>query len=187
MIQIEPLSTNNFDAYSLDYFDRRQQVQKQYRWLDNRYRAIELPVFIDWGIDKRRSIARDMLGTDRVSFLAFDDGKIVGFISLLTELEGKRMILDALQVAYGYRGKGIGKLLWEEGRKAAKEYGAEEIYISVFSAEDTVEFYRSCGAVETDSPIEKIANATAHDIQMVCRVTQEEENADDFPITMVIE
>ena len=55
-----------------------------------------------------------------ISYLALEEGKIIGFMSLVKKLISERMILDLIQVDKNFRGQGIGRILWE---KAVEEAG----------------------------------------------------------------
>lgn len=80
------------------------------------------------------------------------------------------MILDMMHVSAALRGKGLGRRLFEKGRTEARKAGADELYISACSSEETVAFYRAMGAKITDSPIKEMAEEEPFDLQMTCKV-----------------
>jgi len=85
------------------------------------------------------------------------------------------MILDMMQVSSEYRGQGIGRQLFEEGkaeaRKAeARKAGAKALYISACSSEETIAFYRAMGSNLATNPIKEIAEEEPFDLQMTCLV-----------------
>ena len=55
----------------------------------------------------------------------------------------------------------------DEARKA----GAQALYISACSSEETIAFYKAMGAKMTDCPIKEIAEDEPYDVQMVCYVS----------------
>lgn len=56
---------------------------------------------MDWTIDKKREVARDLVNFNYISYLALDENKIVGFMSLVKKLASNRMILDLFQFNKG--------------------------------------------------------------------------------------
>ena len=67
-------------------------------------------------------------------------------------------------------GWGIGRKLFDEGKKEARKAGAEALYISACSSEETIVFYKAMGAELTDCPIKEIAESEPYDLQMICSV-----------------
>lgn len=95
---------------------------------------------------------------------------MVGFIGLKKDLVEPYMILDLMQVSATCRGQGIGRKLFDVGKEEARKAGAEALYISACSSEETIAFYKAMGAELTDCPIKEIAEAEPYDLQMVCYV-----------------
>lgn len=85
-------------------------------------------------------------------------------------MQGDRIVLDMMQVSQNYRRQGIGKKLFQQAKEKAKKIGAKQLYISAFSSEDTIKFYKLMGCKITDNPITKIAEDEPFDIQMVCDI-----------------
>jgi len=56
-----------------------------------------------------------------------------------------RYNLMGLWVSHHYRGRGIGKTLFQLMAKAARERGAKALYVSATPSENTVRFYQSLG------------------------------------------
>ena len=168
MIKIELLSKDNFHSDSLDHYQRKQEVKKVYRKQDRAYVLVDCVYTEDWDAGKRRSVAKTISGDDYITYLALDEDRVVGFISLLKQLEGPCMILDMMQVSAEYRGLGIGGQLFCKGKEEARKAGAEALYISACSSEETIAFYKAMGCRLTDFPIKRIADAEPYDLQMVC-------------------
>ena len=95
---------------------------------------------------------------------------MVGFIGLKKELIESYMILDMMHVSATCRGQGIGRKLFDIGKEEARKAGAEALYISACSSEETIAFYKAMGAELADCPIKEIAEAEPYDLQMVCYV-----------------
>ena len=112
---------------------------------------------------------------DMIAWLALDGQKVVGFIGLQKAPVGTCMILDVIQVSAAYRGQGIGRKLFEIGRREARKAGAEALYISACPAEETIAFYFAMGAKPAESPIREIAEAEPDDLQLICPLLPDRE------------
>lgn len=170
MIKIELITDKNFNEHSLDEYERKQEVKRVYRKAGDEYVLTELPYTEDWDAEKKRSVARDILSPEYISYAAFDEDIVAGFISLKKQLWGEYMILDVIQVSAQYRGKGIGRRLFEHGIAEAKSAGAKALYISACSSEETIAFYRAMGAELADEPIREIVEEEPFDLQLVCPI-----------------
>ena len=170
MIRIELLSAENFKQDSLDNYPRKQDVKKVYRKLGGEYILEDCVYTEDWNMEKRRSVAKDISGDDYVTYLAIENDEVVGFIGLKKELIESYMILDMVQVSAACRGQGIGKKLFDSGKEEARKAGAEALYISACSSEETIAFYKAMGAELADCPIKEIAEKEPYDLQMICYV-----------------
>lgn len=164
----ERITPKNLAETGLDGFIRTQVVARSYRrGEDGIYRLQETPFTDDWTPERKREKARELTGADRIAFGAFENGRIAGFSCLLRALSGERAILDSMHVSKEFRRKGIGRRLFFLAAEAARQMGAEEMYISACSSEETVAFYRAMGAEVTDSPIRELAEDEPFDLQMV--------------------
>lgn len=170
MINFELLSEKNFNAHSLDFYERKQEVKRVYRKKESGYTLVDMPYIEDWSLDKKRQVAADISSDEYISFLALDDGKVIGFVGLLKRLNNEYMILDLMHVSQMYRGKGIVRKLFSLAKQEAKKARAKAIYISACSSEETIAFYKAMGAELTDDPIKEIADEEPYDLQMICNV-----------------
>lgn len=170
LIKIELLSETNFCIKSLDMFNRKQDVNKVYRRTDGDYALVECKYTEDWDLNKKRSVAKRISSDECIAYLALENDKVVGFIGLLKQLKGPYMILDMMQVSSEYRGQGIGRRLFEAGRYEAEKRGAEALYISACSSEETIAFYKAMGSGPAVKPINEIAREEPFDLQMTCPV-----------------
>ena len=170
MINIELLSKTNFCIKSLDLYIRKQEVNKVYRKTDGEYTLVDCKYTEDWDLNKKRSVAKLISGDEYITYIALDNDKVVGFIGLLRELKGLYMILDMMQVSSECRGQGIGRRLFEVGMDEARKKGAQALYISACSSEETIAFYRAMGSELASSPIKEIAEKEPFDLQMICPV-----------------
>ncbi|MGN0650890.1 MAG: GNAT family N-acetyltransferase [Oscillospiraceae bacterium] len=168
MINIELLTKENFNENSLDYFERRQEVRRVYRKSENGHELVELPYIEDWDIEKKRQVAKDISSTDYISYIATDGSTVIGFIGLIKQLNNRYMILDLMQVSAAYRGKGIGGKLFSIAKEEAAKAGANALYISACSSEETIAFYKAMGAEHANPTIPEIAENEPFDLQLMC-------------------
>ena len=170
MIKIEQVTEKNFNENSLDNYVRTQEVKKVYRKQGEEYVLVEMPYVEDWTLEKKRSVAKDICSKEYISYIALDDEKVVGFIGLKKQLVGEYMILDMMHTSAGYRGKGLGRKLFELGKETARKAGAKALYISACSSEETIAFYKAMGAAVTKDTIKEIEEDEPYDLQMSCKV-----------------
>lgn len=170
MIKIELLSETNFCLESLDLYNRKQDVNKVYRRIDGEYELVECKYTEDWDLNKKRSVAKQISCDEYITYLALENGMVVGFIGLLRKLKGPYMVIDIMQVSSECRGQGVGRRLFEIGKEEARRAGASALYISACSSEETIAFYRAMGSELASNPIKEIAEDEPFDLQMICPV-----------------
>lgn len=172
MIVIERLSRANFDAHSLDHFVRHQWVEECWRNVDGTWKLMPISFTEDWSAEQRREIAADVavhMERDQTAFGAFDGRKIVGFVTVSHEFFGstaKYAELVCFQVSEPYRRMGIGRRLFRSACEAAKELGAEKLYISGHSARESQAAYRALGCVHAEEINRKLAAEEPYDVQL---------------------
>ncbi len=121
-------------------------------------------------LNKKRSGSKHLRCDDYIKYIDLDNDRVVGFIGLLKQRKGRYMILDMMQVSSECRGLGIGRRLFEVGKDEARKNGAEALYISACSSEETIAFYRAMGSDLAVNPIKEIAEEEPFDLQMMCPV-----------------
>lgn len=162
-MKLEKISNESID---LDDFDRRQEVKRVYVNENGQCVLKDQAWTMDWSLERKRQVAADLLSDESICYAAYDGGKIIGFVSVLKKLIGCRMVLDMIQVDRSFRGRGVGRKLWNQAVAEAAAAGAKELYISACCAEETVNFYKAMGAAVTAEPIPALAEAEPYDIQM---------------------
>ena len=125
-MKIEKIKKAVFSEINLDEFNRQQKITRIYGRKDEKYVLEEQPGVMDWSIDKKREVAYDLVDSKYISYLALEEDRIVGFMSLVKKLVSERMILDLIQVDKEFRGRGIGRILWEKAVEEAQLNGAKE-------------------------------------------------------------
>lgn len=79
---------------------------------------------------------------DRLIFVAEDEGKVIGFLSVINKKELQTIYLDDYCVNDSYRGKGIGSKLMNMSFEFAKQQGYDQVITHVESANtESIEFY----------------------------------------------
>ena len=112
-------------------------------------------------------------GGGGAAFGAFSGGEVVGFAALAGERLGSRgqyADLALFYVSEPHRGRGVGGALFRLACAAAREAGAEKLYISAHSAAEVVAAYRALGCVEAEESDAHHAAAEPWDVQMELRL-----------------
>ncbi len=166
MIEIKQADRSNFTGTSLDSFDRFQEVRNVYRTENGQLILKAQPFTETWSPERRREKAAEILSGKYLTFCAFDGDAVVGEIMLIPELNRNRLIIDSFHVSRACRRQGIGRRLIETVLDHARRRGAEALYASCCSAEETVRFYQAMGFEPSRNPIPELAEAEPYDIQM---------------------
>ena len=169
-IEIKRADRSNFTEFSLDSFDRFQEVQNVYRLENGRLVLKKHPFTETWSPERRREKAAEILSGRYITYCAFYGDTVVGEIMLIPELNENRLIIDSFHVSRAYRRHGIGRRLLEAARDYAKSRGAAALYASCSSAEETIRFYMAMGFELSEHPITGCVKDEPFDIQMECRL-----------------
>ena len=103
-------------------------------------------------------------------FGAFEAGKLVGVAVLDSRFIGRdrdQLQLKFLHVSHGYRGTGLGRVLFEQAVGRAREMGARALYISATPSENTVGFYQRLGCMVANEVDEALYELEPDDIHLV--------------------
>ena len=171
-LRFERLTKQNFDEHALDAFVRHQEVTQCWRRIDGEWRLLPIRFTEDWNLQECRRIAGNIAGkldADIVGYGAFDEGIVVGFITIGTACFGSRgqyVQLAEFEVSEDYRGMKIGKQLFALGCEAARALGAGKLYISAHSSMESQEAYRALGCVHAEEINAALAEAEPCDVQM---------------------
>ncbi len=105
------------------------------------------------------------------TFLGVFDGKALVGIGVLESARvgsaGDQIQLAYLYVSRAYRGRGVGRQLFEALASRAREAGANALYVSATPTENTVDFYlnRGCGLAPEPDP--RLLAAEPDDIHLL--------------------
>jgi GNAT superfamily N-acetyltransferase len=113
-----------------------------------------VPSFFGWAEDRSERALRRALADPREMLLVADDGKVRGLSHVLLfdtpEGEGRRPMrrahLDSLVVTASHRRRGVGRALLEASRSWAKQRGASQLVLTVWTGNRAAEqFYAKLG------------------------------------------
>jgi len=103
----------------------------------------------------------------------FDDSRLIGLAVLESQRIGRnrdKLQLKFLHVSRDYRGKGLGKRLFELAKITARERGARRMYVSATPSEHTIHFYLRRGCTVTAEPDPELFALEPEDIHLECDV-----------------
>lgn len=170
-IRIERLTTENFNCRSLDGFVRHQEVKACWRMVDGEKRLLPVCFTEEWEPPRLRQEAEELIALHakgRPVYLALSGEAVVGFASLGGRLGSALQYVQLLSfhVTAAERGKGVGRRLFSAFCEAAAEEGAEKLYISAHSSEESQAAYRALGCVDALEPDAELVAEEPCDIQM---------------------
>lgn len=171
-IRYDRLGKENFDEQSLDRFLRHQTVEECWRNQEGEWRLLPIRFLEDWSLEQRREIAGDVakhMETDQTAFGAWDENRVVGFVTVAHRLFGRTANyaeLVCFQVSEDYRGQGIGRQLFALAAAEADRLGADKLYISAHSSKESQAAYRALGCVPAKEINEALAAEEPCDVQM---------------------
>lgn len=161
-MKIKRLKLEDIKEDFLNGFNRDQNITKCWRFEDGEWVIKDIAFKEHWDnsrkIEKTREI-RDELKNGATLIAVYDKNRLVGLATVGSEKFGSKsqyVQLIKLYVNKDDRGKGIGSKIFEEIIKAAKETGAEKLYISASSAIETTAFYLAMGCTDTEEINEKL-------------------------------
>lgn len=140
--------------------------------MDGNWALMPVSFVEDWSPEERRSIAADVqkhMGKDQSAFGAFDGDKLAGFITVSHDFFGasaRYVELVCFQVSEPYRKQGIGKTLFAMVCEEARRLGAEKLYISGHSSQESQAAYKALGCVHAKEPNQKLAEEEPWDVQL---------------------
>lgn len=171
-IKFERLAKQNFNKYSLDAFVRHQDVTQCWRNVDGEWKLLPIKFTEEWDLEECRSIAKNIsenLDENILGYGAFEDGALVGYITIGTYFFGSRgqyVQLVEFEVSENFRGRKIGKRLFGLGCDAARTLNAEKLYISAHSSKESQAAYKALGCVHAKEINAKLAEEEPCDVQM---------------------
>jgi len=150
-----PLSAGEMNRELFAFFIRRQEVTMCRRRVGLSWRMVYCPFVDDWTEEQllhQIHHLQTVLHSGGAVFGAFADGVLKGFSAVAGKPlgpDGAYRDLLSLHVSADCRGRGLGRMLFEHCAQWAREDGAQKLYISAHSAQETQAFYAAMGCVDT--------------------------------------
>lgn len=170
-VRVMSLTDAGFHTFSLDGFIRHQIVKRCWRNTSVGWRLMPVVFTEDWDADRLRAEAAELLEMHAEGipvFVAKAGDTVVGFAALGGRLGscGQYMELSSLQVTEPWRGCGVGRQLFRMACDAARAAGAQKLYISAHSSEESQAAYRAMGCVHAQECDPAHAASEPFDVQM---------------------
>lgn len=171
-ITYQELNKDDLRMDILDKFNRYQKVTRCWRKQNDRWVITGHPFIDDWNLKEKRDVVSEMVrcaGNGGTVYGAVADGTVIGFACISADFFGtksKYADLLFLHVSAGHRRQGIGRQLFQLAAGSARRMGAEKLYISAHSAEESQAFYRGIGCVDAVEINQALAEKEPFDCQL---------------------
>lgn len=172
MVAIKRLDRSQIENNMLDAFQRDQRTTKvlvnESGTLVEKEDAFE----DEWTVTRKREIVqhfRHVIDQGGAVIIANEDAAVVGFAVIEPGEFGQHSRyreLSYIHVSREHRGKGIGKDLFSVVLDAAKQLGADKLYIGAHPSIETQSFYSHMGCVLAEEIHEEIYMREPRDIQL---------------------
>lgn len=177
LFELRELRAEDLRPELLSGFDRRQEVRRVFRLVDGKKTLRDNPFVDDWDAEHKRLVVEEdftrCLAGGGFVLGAFRSGELVAFASMPRRLLGRsRRYAELMQlhVSRSLRHSGLGRRLFLACADKARAWGAESLYISAHSAEETQAFYEAMGCVPAAEIDERLAALEPWDLQLEYRL-----------------
>lgn len=151
------LAENQITSDFLAGFDRYQEVTHCWRRQDGQWKLLPIAFIEQWDEEELRKTSLDLkrIAKDGAVFAAFpeDSEQPVAFAAVGGKPIGSRgqyLVLHDLHTDARFRSQGLGAELFRMACSYAREQGAEKLYISAHSSEESQRFYRRQGCTDAE-------------------------------------
>ncbi|SKC81944.1 GNAT family N-acetyltransferase [Maledivibacter halophilus] len=171
-IDYKELKKTEIDITLFASFNRYQDVKKCWRKENGEWILKAIAFTEQWGSDEYEILVKCLQNTIKTGgtvFGAFYNDVLVGFASIENQFFGSQkeyLQLSSIHISYENRDMGIGKKLFSLACKKAKEIGAQKLYISTHSSEESQAFYKAMGCVEAMEYNDKLVAEEPCDCQL---------------------
>ena len=171
-VKYRELKQEDISLEAFEGFDRHQEVKKCWRKIEGTWVLKDIAFVEEWGSEEYAFLVKCLIRTVNEGgtvWGAFHEERLCGFASLENQSFGSRgqyLQLSSIHVSDGQRGKGIGRMLFSLVCEKAREKGAEKLYISAHSSEETQAFYKKEGCVEASEYNERLVAEEPCDCQL---------------------
>lgn len=157
----------------LDSFERHQETTRIYFLDENGELKEKAERYVDdWDLKKKKQVIEILsyyidLGGSLV-FIS-NENALLGFAALNGKAMGTRgqyLNLGFIHVSKAFRGKGLGKILFQEICQQAREKGAEKLYVGANPNVKTYQFYKSMGCSLAKEIIKEVYDHEPLDLQL---------------------
>ncbi len=142
------------ELYRISEIDRSEEIFGIYKFRNNQLKLVQHRESVSgFESDELKAIINrqiKLIENGGNVFGAFDKGKLVAISSVEYKKRGimkNYCKMDILYVSNSYQGKGVASQLVNVCKQAAKNFGADKLYISATPTKNTVDFYLKRGAV----------------------------------------
>lgn len=159
--------------------DRSERVEVQYR-IENGH-LVEAPVSTteippwdpdgagDHSVAAHIAFCSSVIADGGLLFGAFDEsGELMGLATVHPTFEPGLAWLATLHVSRAHRRRGAASALWDASATAAREAGAQSLYVSATPTGSAIGFYLGRGCRLADPVHEDLFAAEPEDIHLVC-------------------
>lgn len=171
-VSYRELEKNEVGISLFSCFNRYQDVRKCWRKENGEWILKEIVFTEHWDSDEYEHLTKCLQNTIKAGgavFGAFHKGVLVGFASVENQFFGSTkqyLQLSNIHISYESRGMGIGKKLFYLACKKAKALGAQKLYMSAHSSQETQAFYKATGCVEAMEYNDELVAAEPCDCQL---------------------
>lgn len=172
MFNYKELSLQEVQENFLSTFNRYQETQ-QVLVKNNDQLIMKTDSFIDdWDDDKKLSVIQSLRACIQAGgsvIGVYHQLDLIAFANVESTRFGKHNVyveLPYIHVSYDFRGRGIGKRLFEVCCEKAKFLGAEKLYIAAHPSVETQRFYKQMGCTLANEINAQILNKEPLDLQM---------------------
>lgn len=154
MVEYQYVKESDITKELFDSFIRHQIVTKCWRKVQGNWVIQDAPFIDDWTEEEYGELVwylRNTVHTGGMVYGAFEKGALKGFVSVESQLFGggnRYLDLSSIHVSEDRRGQGIGRVLFLEAKRWAREHGGRKLYISAHSAVESQAFYQKMGCVD---------------------------------------
>jgi predicted GNAT superfamily acetyltransferase len=170
------LKKSEIDVTLFARFNRYQDVKKCWRKENGKWILKDIAFTEQWSSYEYEYLVKclqNTIKTGGVVLGAFNNTMLVGFASVESQFFGSQkeyLQLSSIHTSYENRGTGIGKKLFSLVCKKAKEMGAQRMYISAHSSQESQAFYKAMGCVEAMEYSDKLVAEEPCDCQLEYRL-----------------
>ncbi len=153
-IEYREIKLDECNEKLLKNFIRYQKIEKSLKPVEGGYEEINKNYVIDWDETDRKNFLqffKERLMYGNVFVGAFSRGELKGLMLLENKMYGEKsryINLCKLYVSNDFRGRGIGKKLFNIALEESKKLDGEKMFISAGSSVDTMKFYERQGCVK---------------------------------------